>query len=354
MKINKQKIKKCVIILIFMIIFSLSLIFAYKIQNSYMNFFAEKFSVVTNKNNLLVHFIDVGQGDAIAINLPDDKIFLIDCGTEKTNETYVSYLRENVLHGKRNKYVDYLLLTHADTDHVGGALNLLNKFEVGTVFVPKVSSSSVGYENLINYIVENCNYELLGDEFALGNVEYKLTFLSQSNLLNTNDSSQVVKLEYIDFSMLFVGDISSSVEDELILKYDDFLDCDVLKVSHHGSAESTSKKFLQTVTPDFAVISVGKGNNYGHPDWEVVQRLNNVDANVLRTDEDGNILFAVGEHYNLKLLTGDYYITNLSLNYKVVVLVVDSLLIFCCVLVLLKKEKNKHIKEKSHTFFPIC
>lgn len=339
--INKQKIKKCVIILIFVIILSLSCFFYSKINPFVIKIFASEFNIVSSKNKLLVHFINVGQADAIAVNLPDGKIFLIDTGCEEVNVTYTNYLKENVLNSKRSNYIDYLVLSHADMDHVGGTLKLLKNFDVGTIFMPKVASASAGYDKIYDYVVDNCNYQVLGDEFIIGNDVYNIKFFRQLSDADTNDASQVVKLEYGDDSFLFTGDISSSVEEKYINLYGRELDSDVLKISHHGSKTSTSAKFLEIVTPEYAVISVGN-NSYGHPTGEVLNRLIASETLILRTDEKGDVLF-ISESCGLNVLTDRFYVTKISLDYRYFVLIVDGVMLIWGVAIILKKEKNKHL-----------
>ena len=344
MKITKQKIKNLIIILIAMIIFSLSCVFYSSLNPFFIKLFAEKFNTVSNKDNLLVHFIDVDQADAAAINFPDGKIMLIDTGSEEVNTTYVNYLKENVLHTKRNKYIDYLFLSHADMDHVGGTLKLLKNFEVGTIFMPKIQSDSNSYAEIINFVAANCNYNISGDDFTITGVGYEIRFFEQLNSTNTNDASQVIKVEYLNKSFLFCGDISASVEQLYIDKYAKELDCDVLKVSHHGSKTATSSEFLNVVSPNHAVISVGE-NDYGHPTYEVLTRLKSAGANILRTDERNDILFVLGENCDLYQIDGIYYITRFSLNYVGFVLIVDGCLVVLCVVVIFKKEKTNTLNN---------
>ena len=106
-----------------------------------INGLANSFNLVTSEKNLLVHFIDVGQADAIAINLPDGKTMLIDDGSKEYNVSYVNYLKENVTSSKTNNKIDYLVLTHADSDHVGGTMKLLKNFKIKTIYMPKIVSA---------------------------------------------------------------------------------------------------------------------------------------------------------------------------------------------------------------------
>jgi len=328
-----------------MIILTLSCLFYSKLNPFFINLFADKLNIVSNKNNMLVHFIDVDQADAVAINLPDGKVMLIDTGSEEVNTTYINYLKENVVHTKTNCYIDYLVLSHADMDHVGGTMKLLKNFEVGTIFMPKIESNSEGYQEILSFVENRCKYQICGDEFSITQSNYSIKFFEQLNNTNTNDASQLIKLEFMESSFLFVGDISSSVEDEYIERYGKDLDCDVLKVSHHGSNSSSRKEFIEVVTPKYAVISVGAENSYGHPSFDVLQRFETANSKVVRTDKDGNILFVVGKNYNLYQINGYYFITGLSLNYVGFIVVLDCGLIMLAVVVLFKKEKNKHIND---------
>lgn len=324
-----------------MIILTLSCVF-YKVFHPFLiNLFANRFNVVSNKDNLLVHFINVGQGDAVAINLPDGKVVLIDSGMEEVNTDYINYLKENVVNSNKNKFIDYLILSHADMDHIGGTLKLLRTFDVGMVYMPLLPSDSNGYAEILNYVDLNCANQTLDNEQHISNGEYSIKFFEIINNDNTNDSSQLIKLEYRSFSFLFVGDISSNVELDYVAQYGEDLNCDVLKVSHHGSNTASSEEFLEVVTPNYAIISVGKENNYGHPNSEVLNRLNNVEAKVLRTDKNGDILFVVGNNYNLFEIHGSFYITSLSLNYVDFVILIDGVLVVVLILIICKKEKRK-------------
>ncbi len=340
----KQKIKKCIIILILMIIFTLSLVFYNKLNPLIVDMFADEFNIVSNKDNLLVHFIDVDQADAVAVNLPDGKILLIDNGSKEVNSTYISYIKENVVHTKTHNYIDYLVLSHSDMDHIGGTMKLLKNFKIGELFMPKLPSDSNGYAEILNYIDGRIDYQTLGKEFVIETEDYCINFLEILNNSNTNDSSQVVKLECNGRSFLFVGDISSSVEKLYVEMYDDFLSADVLKVSHHGSKTASSVDFLTCVSPKYAVISVGATNDYGHPSVETLERLNNVNAEIVRTDKNGDVLFVVGENYNLKQMAGRYYITDMALDYSYAILIFDAGMVLCIMFIVFKKEKlkNKH------------
>lgn len=338
--ITEQKRKKLIIIVAVMLVISLTCLFYLHINKFLQNFLAYKFSIVSKKGNLIVHFIDVKEADAVAINLPDGKVLLIDDGSKDYNVDYINYLNSNVINNNQNKIIDYLVLTHADADHIGGTMKLLKNFSINTVFMPNIMSNSATFQEIYNHITQNCNYEILGNEFTLANNKYILTFFRQMSTTNTNDASQVIKLECMNKSFLFTGDISNSVEDDFINEYSQDLNCDILKVAHHGSSSSSSMEFLQAVSPKYAIISVGAKNNFGHPAEDVILRLNESGSKILRTDEKGNILFVVNNK-NFIQLSGDYNITNLLIDYRVFVVILDVVLVVCAGVIIIKKEKQK-------------
>lgn len=330
-----------------MLVVSLTCIFHFYINPLIIKVMRKEFNIVSSKDNMLVHFINVGQADAVAINLPDGKIMLIDDGSKEYNVSYVNYLKENVLNSKLNNKIDYLVLTHADADHVGGTLKLLKNFKIGTVFMPKIMSNSATFHEILNYVNKNCNYITLGEGFKLLK-DYEITFFESINNTNTNDSSQIIKLKFMNKSFLFTADISSSVEYDYLKLYADELDCDVLKVSHHGSTTATSQKFLDCVSPQYAVISVGV-NEYGHPSQEVLNRLKDIKSKTYRTDKDGDVLFLVGKDYELTVLNKIFYISNMTFDYRIYVIVIDIVLFGISLFIIFKKEKKKS-KHKSQDF----
>ncbi|MBE5741610.1 MAG: MBL fold metallo-hydrolase [Clostridiales bacterium] len=343
---NKQKTKQCVVITIVMTVLALCCLFSPLINPWIARVFCEQFKMVS-KENLLVHFISVGQGDAIAVNLPDGKVMLIDTGPEESNVTYTNYLKENVLNTATDNEIDYLVLTHADMDHVGGTLRLLQNFKINRLFIPKISSNKPSYQEILNFIDKNYEYEYIEEEIVLKNNGYKITMFEGFDYDKTNQSSQVIKLEYKSKSFLFTGDIDDDAELAYIEEYGDKLNVDVLKVAHHGASTSTSEEFLSTVTPDYAVISVGAGNIYNHPTDETLRKLEKVDTEILRTDEKGNIMFVVGDDLGLNVLTGRFMITNLTFDYRYLILVIDAVLFIQLIVIILKKDKTKKRISKS-------
>ena len=338
---KKQKIKKILILLSVILIFGVVSVFHTFINPNIERVLYEKLNIVNTHNNLLVHFISIGQGDAIAINLPNDKVVLIDAGPKSSNVSYTNYLDEYVISGKHDKTIDYLILTHADIDHIGGTLRALKNFNIKKLFMPKVASDSSYYKDLENYIENKYEYDFLDAEDVLDVGSCELKVFNTFDYSNTNDSSVVVRLEYMGKSFLFTGDIGSRVEDDLIDLYGDELDSDVLKVSHHGGKGSTSTEFLDYVSPEFAIISVGE-NYYGHPTEEVLNRLNSMDIITIRTDETGNVLFVVGESIKFDYKTNNYMVTSALVDIRVYSLIIVVVLFLVIIIEIIPKRKKKY------------
>ncbi len=339
-----QKKKKAIILSTIIGILSCLCLFADIFVPAITNLFKDEFHIVSSNSNMLVHFISVGQADAMAINLPDGKTMIIDTGTVDSSSTLVKYIDSFVVNGKRNKKIDYLVLTHGDADHIGGSLRVLKEYDIGQIFLPSIDKDTDTYIELINKIDKGkYKTEINTDGYTISN-EYDIEFLGPLGYDDVNDDCPVIKLTYMNKSFLFTADISSRVEEELIYKYGDSLDIDVLKVAHHGSKYSTCVEFLDTTTPEYSVISCGEG--YGHPTDVVLDNLDNVGSKVLRTDVDGNILFLVGDNYDLSYVTGEFTITPLSLDYRDLICVLVAILMVNIVIVFLKKDKKITNKTK--------
>lgn len=335
-----QKKNKIIIFLILMLVASLTYLFADKISNNLKNFLIDHFSIIECNNRMMVHFISVGQGDAIAVNLPNDEILVIDTGPKSTAVTFTNYIKDKVLNNRRDRIIDYLILTHADADHIGGALRLLNEFQVKNIYVPFLESTSSTYLELINFI-KNGDYNLitaLSDDLVSN--EYGVQIFGPFEASDANDTCPIIRLEYLNVSFLFTGDISTEIEDLLLLEYYNEIDSDIIKIAHHGSKYSSSLEFLQAVSPKYAVISCGN-NSYGHPTYIVLNNITEVDATTMRTDIAGNILFSVREENNFDLLTGEYNITGFIIDYRFFILVFDLIMLVCVCILLLKKEKQR-------------
>lgn len=333
MKLPKKKI---IIISIFISILTLICILSPIINPAFHNILL-KCDVINDNDSLLVHFISVGQGDGIAVNLPDGKIVIIDTGTPDKSVTFTNYLDDYVLSRDKDNKLDYVILTHADNDHAGGLLRVLQNYTIDKLFIPNIDGNSTEYLSAKEYWETNkINTEYHTHGIIIENKGYKIEFFGPLSENTTNENSPIIKLSFEGYSFLFTGDISTDVELECIKEYGNFLDCDVLKVAHHGSKYSSSMSFIETVTPKVSVISCGP-NDYGHPTDTAINNILSVGSKVLRTDLDGNIAFVVND-YGLNYLTTNYIITDI-LDYRVYLCVIDIALIVYIVAVIIKYKK---------------
>ena len=238
--------------------------------------------------NLSVHIIDVGQGDCILIKTPSNKNMLIDGGDEDSSKIIKSYLKN-----KRVKNIDIVIATHPDSDHIGSLDYVIDNFNVESIYMPKQSTESESYNNLI----DSCNKKNLKIQFLSKNNSLtldencKIQVLSPSYITDDNNvNSIVLNINYKNNNFLFTGDCEVENEIDMINSYE-LEDIDFLKVAHHGSNTSSSLDFLKEITPDVAVISCGYKNKYGHPHKSTLDNLKSVDAKIYRTDTNGSMVF---------------------------------------------------------------
>lgn len=242
----------------------------------------------TITGNLAVHFIDVGQGDSVFITLPDGTSMLIDAGPGSASNTVVSTIK-----ALGNESIDYAVFTHPHEDHIGGAPAVFQAFDVKGVWMPRTSHTTQAYENMLLAIERE---GLMIDEATAGKVIFdrgnlRAWLLNPSKAdINLNNMSAVVALTYDTITFIFAGDAESEAEAAMVRRSSLQLpDCDVLKVAHHGSSTSTTTEFLEAVSPEIAVISVGAGNSYEHPAQSTLDRLTARGAEVYRTDQHGTV-----------------------------------------------------------------
>ena len=233
------------------------------------------------QEDLLIDFIDVGQADSILVR-NQDKIMLIDAGTNEAGEMVVKYLQNLGI-----TKIDYLVGTHPHEDHIGGLDNVINNFDIGQIYMPKIETTTKTFEDVLDAI-ENKNLTVTapnkGDKIELGQAVGEFMTEPILDKDNLNVSSLVLRLEFGNTSYLFMGDAEEENEETII-----WPKTDVLKVGHHGSSTSSSKSFLEQVQPKYAIIMAGKDNSYGLPTQETIDKLHNIGSEIYRTDEDGTI-----------------------------------------------------------------
>lgn len=251
-------------------------------------------NIQENNNKLKIHYIDVGQGDSAIIE-QNGHYMLIDAGTNACEQNLISYI-DNLNITK----FDYIIATHAHEDHIGSMDAVINKYDVDKVLFAKHTSTTKTFENFVT-AVKNKGLKLyapsINEEFKFQDSKFIVLAPNSSKYEETNNYSIVVKVIYNENSFLFTGDAESLSEEEMLNNNLD-LSADVLKVGHHGSKSSTSQKFLNAVNPKYAVISVGKDNDYGHPKQTIINRLKNSNIIVYRTDEVGDIILT-SDGYNI-------------------------------------------------------
>lgn len=242
---------------------------------------------VTLNGELEVHFVDVGQGAAQVIITPNKKVMLIDGGNNDDEGRIVSYLNDLGV-----KKVDILIGTHPDADHIGGIDAVIDTFDIGKIYMPKVERDTQTFESVL-LSIQNKGLKVTTAKAGLTldldtNVNVKMIAPIGTDS-DANEMSAVVRLVYGNHSFLLTGDAGHSSEQKLI-NSGETLKSTVLLVGHHGSDYSTSQAFLNAVKPVYSVIQVGK-NSYGHPTPEVLSRLNNAGSKIYRNDTDGTIVF---------------------------------------------------------------
>lgn len=244
-------------------------------------------SELTLYGEVLVHFIDVGQGDSILIQTPEQNI-LIDAGERTAGESVVEYLRNlNVT------YLNIVISTHPHSDHIGGLINVINNITTGEVIDPAVPHTTQTYEDYL-VLIDQKNIKFTEGKAGMsrdlgGGALMQIIHPSSPSVSDLNNASIVVRLTFGDISFVFSGDAENEAENEILLRdYD--LSATVLKVGHHGSRTSTSDSYLSAVSPKVAVISCGKDNTYGHPHEETLKLLKDSGIDVYRTDTNGTIV----------------------------------------------------------------
>ena len=245
-----------------------------------------------NDEFLVVSFLDVGQGDAIHIETPDGFEMLIDGGA-------TTQVLRQLASGRQffDRQIDVVLATHPDTDHIGGLVDVLKRYQVATVVQSKVKNDTPATQAFTQAVANEQSevvYVQRGDVIALG-ASTTVRVLSPAGDVSdwqSNTASIVVQVQYGDIEFLLTGDAPTGIEEYIASYYGEQLESEVLKLGHHGSNTSTSKTFLAIVQPQYAIVSAGVDNRYGHPHSKVVERTAQQGARLLNTAQYGTITFA--------------------------------------------------------------
>lgn len=246
---------------------------------------ANKNRYTIDEGALAVRFVDVGQGDCEIIQIPDGRNIIIDGGPNSSAQSLISEINEYGI-----KRFDYVIATHPHEDHIGGLYEVIKNFEIGEVYMPKVSANTSCFTNLVSEIksknvktnVAKAGVVIIDED----NITAEFLAPNSDNYEDTNNYSAVLKFTYNGISFLFTGDAEKESEFEMLENNADLSSC-VLKVGHHGSTTSTTNQFLRAVYPKIAVIEVGDGNSYGHPHEETIGKLTGI--RVYRTDINGTV-----------------------------------------------------------------
>lgn len=267
------------------------------------------------QDRMRINFIDVGQGDSCLIRYKGINIMIDSGGSLSKNKDGKSYdIGENVL----NNYLlnrgitrlDYIMASHFDEDHSQGFVFLLKNMKVKNVIISEQYKTSSIYEQF-KQICKKQNIQIIyvrsGDEIRIKDLAFKILHpKSKENQISENplnNNAIVCMVKYKNRRILFTGDIEKVAENEMVKEYTNGLKADILKVGHHGSKTSTTKEFLDLINPSVALIGVGKNNKFGHPNEDVIKRLEEKNIQIYRTDEMGEISVIIDKNGKIKINT---------------------------------------------------
>lgn len=252
--------------------------------------------VITEESSFSIRFLDVNQADATLVEC-DGHYMLIDGGNRSDSDKMYAILKESEI-----QHLDIVVGTHVDEDHIGGLAGALNYATADKVFCTTTTYDTDVFSDFAKYADQNGGGIMtpkVGEVYSLGSAEVTILGINAGN--TTNDSSVVFKIKYGETTFLFTGDAEAAAEQEILNAGLD-ISATVLKVGHHGSADSTTQEFLDEIMPSYAVISVGSENMYLHPAKETLDKLKNADAKVYRTDLQGEIVL-VSDGENVSITT---------------------------------------------------
>ena len=291
-KIGQKEITILILILCLIISFILTVVpddspFSWK--NIFEGMKSPSDPVIITDSEDSIHFIDVGQGDC-ALLVSGDSAALIDCGENGSGKVVTKYLKSLGINS-----LDFILFSHNDSDHIGGGDEIIESIPTKAVYTDYIPYPEDN-ENLddVKSVCKRKGTEIIFpnnlQEITLGNMVLKVYIPKPDDKTDENENGLVVMADVWGSQVLFTGDIGKESEEFLIKKYS-HLDCDILKVGHHGSKYSSTTKFLKTITPEYSVISVGADNRYGHPTDDALTRISKVNSKIYRTDTMGTVVF---------------------------------------------------------------
>ena len=244
-------------------------------------------------DSLTAYFFDVGQADCSLLLFPDDTVMLIDCGNRADGNKISQFIKNLDI-----DTIDYLVLSHPHEDHIGGATEIFNNFEILSLCFPQIPNVANAASDLYNEVFSAANKEksrlipLTSDMLVVEKSDFNVMAISPvQNCIysDLNDYSLTLLINFYTNTLLFTGDAEQAAEAD-ILKTDINLHTDILKVGHHGAETSTTEAFLKAAKPQVAVISSGKNNSYKHPHDETLLRLKNANVKTYRTDTAGTVI----------------------------------------------------------------
>lgn len=324
-KINKKfkNITKNDILKSFFILLTAVLLLFLFINYSYIEFAYNGFSQLAEKD-LQVYYLNVGQASANVVIFPNKSSMIIDTGSQDSEEDFLQAV-DNIFNSNKIKTVDFLVLTHSDEDHIGGAEAVLEKYQVNTIFRPQLLTTTEQsqfdfkvvdtqiYENVISMAYKEPNCEVMFTQNIVLNVggEVFVRFWANklTSIVDTNYYSPFITIDYADKTYLFTGDATKSREEEFVEQLNENnleLEVNFLNVAHHGSKYSSNLDFLQTINPKIAIVSAGDSN---HPHQEVINRLKDVGTfDIYCTKEDGMIAIGLSANGNYTILNESKYL----------------------------------------------
>ncbi|MCI9246788.1 MAG: MBL fold metallo-hydrolase [Clostridia bacterium] len=245
------------------------------------NVIDKNFEYIVDESKLQIIYFDVGQADSTLI-MNNGKTTLIDGGNDSDGDNLVKYIKSQKL-----SKIDTVIATHLHADHIGGLDDIIDNFDIGTVYMPDTINTDKQVEEFLDVMErKNLNYEVpeVGEKFKNGLVDCEVMAID-NDAKDLNNSSIVIQMNYLEQSYLFMGDSEKEVENSR-----NWNKVNVLKVGHYGSNTSSTEKFLNQVKPEIAIISVGLNNQYKNPSVDVLNRLKNLYTTIYRTDENGSLL----------------------------------------------------------------